>query len=262
MKKLILGILVILGAGVTGTLLYADHIAQRAVEDGSTRAFGTPVSVGGVRLGLMDASFTMRGYEVSNPGEFQSPHLFSIGDAELAVGYGGLGRQKIVADRLAVDGVGLNLEMSGGGTNFGPVLRHLRELSGGGGGKSTGPRFVIREAELRGIQASVDVPGFKQTVDVPPVRLENVGGEDGVWMSQLAGIILGAVLDRAAESGKLPPELAGLVSQGLGNLPGELATKARQRIEHRVEEEARGLLDRVTGGEESGQEKQQEEEDG
>lgn len=248
MKKLVLGILVVLAVGVTGTLLYADHIASRVVESGSSRAFGTPVQVGGIRLGLLDASFSMNGYQVSNPGEFESPHLFAIGDADLAVGYDGLGRERIVAESLAVEDVSLNLEMAGGGTNFGPVLERLRGLSGGGSaGEGAGPRFVIRRLELQDIRVSVSMPGVDRTVEVPPIRLDNVGGEDGVWMHQLAAIVLGAILDRAADSGVLPPRLAGLVGDGLGNLPSSLARQARERVRETVEEEARGLLDRVSG---------------
>lgn len=245
MRKLVLGILLLLAVGVTGTLLYADHIAKGVVESGSSQAFGTPVQVGGVRLGFMDASFNMRGYEVANPGEFRSPHLFSIGNAELAVGYGGLGRDRIEADRLSIDGLTLNLEMGGSGTNFGPVLRHLRELSGGAGGGSAGPKFVIGELELEGIEAHLDLPGNKKTIEIPPVRLENVGGEDGVWMRELAAIVLGAVLDQAADSGRLPPELAAVVGNGLGNLPNALADEARKRVRESLDEEAKGLLDRA-----------------
>lgn len=242
MRKLVLGILLLLAIGVTGTLLYADHIAKDVVESGSSRAFGTPVQVGSVRLGFMDASFNMRGYEVANPGEFRSPHLFSIGNAELIVGYGGLGRDRIEADRLNIDGLTLNLEMGGSGTNFGPVLRHLRELSGGGG---AGPRFVIGELELKGIEAHLDLPGNKKTIEIPPVRLENVGGEDGVWMQELAAIVLGAVLEQAADSGRLPTELAAVVGNGLGNLPNALADEARKRVRESLDEEAKGLLDRA-----------------
>lgn len=246
MKKLVLGCLLVLAAGATGTLLYADHIAQRVVETGSSRAFGTTVEVGGVRLGLMDASFTMRGYQVANPGEFESPYLLAMGDADLAVGYDGLGRDRVEAQRLNIDGVTLNLEMAASGTNFGPVLRHLREVSGdAAGGEDAGPKFVVREVMIKGIEAHLNLPGAERTIRVPPVRLENVGGEDGVWMSQLAAIVLGAVLEQAAESGQLPPELAGAIGNGLGNLPRALADQARERLRESVDEQAEGLLDRA-----------------
>jgi hypothetical protein len=256
MKKWVLGCLLVLAAGAMSILLYADHIARGVVERGSSTAFGTPVNVGGVRLGLMDASFTMHGYRVANPGEFQTPYLFSIGDAELDVGYDGLGRDRIEASRLAIEGVTLNLEMSGSGTNFGPVLRHLRELSGdAGAGEGAGPRFAIRELELEGIEARLALPGADRMVQLPPVRLEEVGGEDGVWMSQLAAIVLGAVLEQAAESGQLPPELAGAIGNGLGNLPRALADQARERLRESVDEKAKGLLDRAAeaiGGDDDG----------
>lgn len=246
MKKLVLGFLLVLAAGVAGTLFYADHIARRVVETGSSRAFGTPVQVGGVRLGLMDASFTMRGYQVANPGEFDRPYLLAMGHADLAVGYDGLGRDRIEAHRLNIDGVTLNLEMGPGGTNFAPVLRHLRELSGDAAGdQDAGPKFVVREVEIKGIEAHLDLPGAQRSIEVAPVRLENVGGEDGVWMSQLAAIVLGAVLEQAAESGQLPPELAGALGDGLGNLPQALADQARERLRESVDDQAEGLLDRA-----------------
>lgn len=245
MKKWVLGSLLVLAAGAAGTFFYADQVARGVVERGSSQAFGTSVRVGWVRLGLMDASFAMKGYQVANPGEFQSPFLFAIGDADLAVGYDGLGRDRVEAERLRIDGITLHLEMTGRGTNFGPVLQRLRELSGEAGGEAAGPRFVIRELELAGIEAHLDLPGAKRTVAAPPVRLQDVGGEDGVWMSQLAAIVLGAVLEQVAASGQLPPELAGAVGNGLGNLPRELADQVRERVTESLDEEARGLLDRA-----------------
>lgn len=246
LKKLVLGLLLVLAAGVAGTLLYADHIAKGVVETGSSRAFGTPVEVGGVRLGLMDASFTMRGYQVANPGEFESPYLFAMGNADLGVGYDGLGRDRIEAQSLDIEGVTLNLEMGPGGTNFGPVLRHIRELSGdAAGGEDAGPKFVIREVEIRGIEVNLTLPGTERAIGVAPIRLENVGGDDGVWMSQLAAIVLGAVLERAAESGQLPSELSGAIGKGLGNLPRALADEAGERLRESVDEQAEGLLDRA-----------------
>lgn len=246
MKKIILGIVVLLAVAVLGVWLYADAIASRAVEKGSTYAFGTPTEVGGVRLRLLDASFGMSGYQVSGAEGFRDTPLLSVSDADLEVGYGGLSRQKVVAKRLSISGVRLNLLMKGTSSNFGPVLKHLRTLSGGGSGaESQGPRFVIKEVVLDDVGAHVDVPGLERDLELPTIKLEDVGGEDGVWMSQLAGIILGAVVREAARHGGLPPALNAALGEGLGNLPASLAREARQRVREKVEKETQGLLDKA-----------------
>lgn len=246
MKKFVLGFLLVLAAIALCTLFYVDVIARNAVETGSQRAFGTPVRVGGVRLGLMDASFDLEGYEVTHPDKFESPYLFGIGEANLAVGYDGLGRDRIVADRLHIDGIRLNLEMAGGDTNFGPVLQHLRGLQGGAEGEEpAGPKLVIRQLELSGAQVRIAIPGIQRTATLPAIQLENVGGEDGVWLYELAAIVLGAVVDQAVASGDLPTRVSGILSQGLQGVPNALAREARQRVDDEVEEAADGLLDRA-----------------
>jgi|GEM_PF-5457471 len=246
MRKILLTLVVVVALTVLGVWLYADAIASRAVEKGSTYAFGTPTKVDGVRLRLLDASFAMTGYRVSGPEDFRDSNLLSIEDADLEVGYGGLSREKIVARRLDVSGVRLNLLMKGASSNFGPVLKHLRTLSGGegpAGGDS--PRLVIGELVLDDVSAHVDVPGVQRDLDLPTIRLTDVGGEDGVWMSQLAGIVLGAVVHEAARQGGLPPALDVALGKGLGSLPASLEREAKQRVREQVEKETQGLLDKA-----------------
>lgn len=246
MKKLFLSVAVILAVAVLGVWFYADAVATRAVERGSNQAFGTETDVGLVTLGFVNASVGVRGYRVSGPEGFEETSLFRVDETDLKVGYGGIGRERVEAARLRVRGVELNLLMQGNRSNFGPVLRHLRGLSGGaGGGSQDAPRFVIREVVLEDIAVNVNVPGVRRELELPTIELRDVGGEDGVWLSELAAIVMGAVIQEAARHGDVPPVLQAALGDGLGNLPASLARQAREDAREQLEEEAEGLLDRA-----------------
>lgn len=246
MKKLLLGIAFVLVAAVTGVWLYADTVARQAVERGSTQAFGTSTEVGLVTLGFLDASIGISSYRVSGASGFQESSLLSVDDVDLKVGYGGLGRERVQASRLTVSGLELNLLMDAGGSNFGPVLRNIRNLSGGGSGESNAPRFAISKVQLQDLAVNIDVPGVQRSLTLPDIELSEVGGEDGVWLSELAAIVLGAVMQHTVEQADLPPALRTALSGGLDDLPAAIGREAKDRLREQLDEEARGLLDRAT----------------
>lgn len=245
MKRLFLTLAVLLALSVLGACLYAETAAKRVVERQSSSAFGTPTSVGLITLGFFDASLRLRGYRVGGPEGFDDTPLFRVAETDLTVGYRGIGRDRIEASRLRVQGVNLNLLVEGGRSNFAPVLQHLRQSTAGAGEASGTPRFVIREVVLEDIAVRVDAPGVQRELKLPPVTLHDVGGEDGVWLSELATLVLGAVMKAAAQHGELPPELAAALGGGLDGLSAELRRTLRDGARERLEEETEGLLDQA-----------------
>jgi hypothetical protein len=119
---------------------------------------------------------------------------------------------------------------------------------------------VIRELLILDVVAdvgAVELLGERGRLEVlvPEIRLSDVGGSEGVAMSELSSIVIKAVLTAVARSGTgLPRELAGALHGGLGGLTGvafqvggEITLRAVGAGETVVTEAAQSALERVAG---------------
>jgi hypothetical protein len=233
MRLAFAGLLLLVAAAV-GFYVYIDVVAGKAIETGASYALGVDTEVGFARVGLLSGSFRIGGLKVANPSGFASKHLLSVDDARLAVALDSLQQDVVSIRRFALEGVAVALEKTGGKTNYGVILAHLKRNEGAEAKRAPvapaeerpGKRFVVKELVIRGISAHVahnEALGAIGGIDVtvPEVRLTNVGAEGGggVAMSELSAIIVKAVFESIARYGTgLPSALAGDLRSNLGGL--------------------------------------------
>jgi hypothetical protein len=246
-KKLFIGVfslVLLLVVGVIIALLSINTIARKGIESGATYALGVKTTLSSASIGLFSGSMGLSKLDVANPEGFKQPRFFGLGDGQVAVSLGSLREQVITVPTLRLDTIDLNLEKSGGKSNYGVILDNLAKLSGPKGDKPAEPagggkRFVINDLVLSNITIRVDMldagalgavgQGLTKaaTVTIPlkEIRLQNVGktgtgvAGSGVTMSQLTSIIMQAIMAAAAEKG------GGLIpADMLGDLQGKLAS--------------------------------------
>lgn len=233
--KFLVGLLVVLVIAVGGVVLYLDRIVATAIEQSGSYALGVETGVDSVSIGLLSGHSAIRGLAVANPPGFDRPHFLRLEEASVDLRFHELLGDPVAVQRLAIRGVDVSLERRGGKLNYAPILEHLEQLAAGGDAEAApaeeeaGPAkgFVIREVVIEGVRAHVDlVPAggklTKLSVEVPEVRLENVGSESagGVDLAELTGILTKAVLEAvASQRGKLPSGLAGDLTGRLRDLP-------------------------------------------
>lgn len=254
-KKLVyalLALVVLLVIGVGIVFMSIDSIAKSAIEKGGTYALGAKTDVSSVSVGVFKGKFSLKGLKVANPqptgpAKFSSPHFLTLGEGATAVSLSTIRQPTVEIPTFTLDRLDAYLERQGGATNYGAILDHLKQITGGGGGgdkpapaPSPGEekRFIIRQLKLTNIVVHVDMtagvlPGgmgtavaqaTKVTIPIEKVELKDVGqtgtgvGGSGVTLSQLSAIIVKAVLSAAAEKGGglIPADL-------LGDLRGRLA---------------------------------------
>ncbi len=265
MKKLIkrlfaLGfvlVLLVIG-GVVFAVMNINSLAKKGIEKGGTYALGTNTTLQSANVGILGGTFSMNGLNVANPPGYKAPSFLSLGSGGVAVSFNSLSKPVVELPKLSLDNLNVALEKSGGKANFNVILDHIKKVadqaggSGGSGGSSGGgdKKFVVNELSLTNIKISVDLIGgpadlTKVNIPIDEIKLTNVGktgtgvGGTGVTMSQLASIIVEAVLAAAADKGGgiLPADILGDLQGGLAglgnldNLQMSVAAKAQGTIE-------------------------------
>jgi hypothetical protein len=270
MKKLIkrlfaLGfvLVVLVIGGVVLAVMNINSLAKAGIEKGGTYALGTNTTLRSANVGILDGTFSMNGLNVANPPGYKSPAFLSLGSGGVAVSFNTLSKPVVELPKLSLDNLNVALEKSGGKANFNVILDHIKQVAdqAGGGGSSSGgssgggeKKFVVNELALTNIKISVDLiggPGDLTKVNIPidEIKLTNVGktgtgvGGTGVTMSQLASIIVEAVLAAAADKGGgiLPADILGDLQGGLAGL-GDL-----DNLHMSVAAKAQGTIERIGG---------------
>lgn len=245
--KIILVLAVLLVLLVIGGFIFVgmslNSLAEQGIEKGGTYALGVPTTVSSVDISLFSGSFAMSGFKVANPQGFNADKFLGLGKGAVSVNLQSLNQPVVELPSLHLDTIEANLEQNGNASNFGQILDHLKQVTGGGSGTSQpapanqdDKRIIVRELLLKNIKVSFNlagIPGLDQAtrinVPIDEIRLENVGktGEgvagSGVTLGELAGIIVRAVTQAATEKAgdALPAAVLGDLKGKLGQF-GEL----------------------------------------
>lgn len=216
-----------LAALIVVGLVAVDAVARSAMESGLTEAFGTETSVESVDVGVLSGEVTAEGIAVANPeGDFESPRFAALARLRVSAGLLDLLGETVTVRRVELEGLVLHLERRGTSANFVPVLESVNRQRAAG--SPDAKEYRVEELVVRETVAQVHAgAGGEQTVQVPEIRLTDVGGgEGGRSLGQIAGAVLEAALRGAvARSGGLPGAVSGLLRSelgGLGELPGRL----------------------------------------
>lgn len=274
MKKLkVLGVVVamvviLLVVAVGSVFAYIDSIAKHAVERGGTYALGVPTQLTSADVRVFGGSFEMQGLNVENPSGFTTPHFLNLGKGGVSVSLGTLRSDVVELPTLTLSGISLNLERTGGKTNYGVILDNVKKLESGEKPAEPAPSsgkeklFVIRKVEITDINvhaalSPVQIPVggagdlTKLDIVIPRIVLTDVGSgsQQGLPMRELATVIVKAVLSAVVEKAGniLPADLLNDLQGQLANLSSlqdlgiGMASDAVQQVGERLSEAVEGV---------------------
>jgi hypothetical protein len=238
-------LLVLLVAPVLAYSLYIDSAISRA----ASRALGVETST---RVMLQPLRGRLRIFDlrVANPPGFDEARFLEIADGRLELEIETLLRPVIEAPLLALDGVQIALERRGSRTNYQQILENLgrpQEREAAEAPADGGRQFVIHELRIRGVRARVNFaetlgPTGAVDVEIPEIRLRDVGSGGGVTAAELADIVVVTVLTAVVKQGGrlLPAVLRRDLGQQLGRL-ARVAAEATGKV-------SGGVLDGLRDG--------------
>jgi hypothetical protein len=236
-------LVIILIIAVVAIFWYVDSLARRGVEAGGTYALGVDTTVRSVSIGLFRGTIEVDGLNIANPEGFEAPTFLTLEDGRTTVALRSLMQDMVRIPRLHFTDVDVTLlRLPDGRANYRVILDNLERLS-----RPETPRrapdeprqtYTINELIIRNITVHADIaPPIIQdvtgqptaaTVTIPEIRLQDVG-PDGITLSELASILIEAILAAAIQHGGdiLPPDLIGDLRARLvelGNLERLTAT--------------------------------------
>jgi hypothetical protein len=266
-KRILIGLIVLLVVVVAAVAFSVDRILSEGIERGGSYALGVQTRVGFVRLSLLDGSFRLRGLRVENPPGFDEANFLRLGSAAMDVDLGTLRQDVVVVPLFRLDGIEVALEREGSKTNYGAILQNLARFESGEAPaeeEPSGPqkRFIVKQLVIADVNALLewsevasDQTGLK--VSIPEILLRDIGADNaqGVAMAELTDIVVKAILGAVAKHGSnLPGAVLGQLNSGLGGLSSvssevvfDAGGKAVEKISGAVPEEYGGAVRDVGG---------------
>lgn len=203
MKKILIGVavLIVIVAGISVYVLSSlDGIVKSAIKTYGSEATKTQVSVGNVEIKLSSGSGKISGLTVGNPKGFSDPDIFKLGMISTKIDTGTVTKNPVIIDELIVRSPAVFYEINKSGVSNVDVLKKNLGQAGSASGKadkkSTGKqlKMIIRKLVVEGGKARVRIAALGnkvQNVDIPRIRLTNVGKKSGGATAAEVAQILG-----------------------------------------------------------------------
>jgi hypothetical protein len=249
MKKLLIG-LVVLIVVIAGVGFYAfDSILKGGIETAGSSVLQTDVTVGSVAVSPLSGSGGIQELRIANPEGFNEPYVMELGGLDVAIETGSVFSDVIVIDRIIIERPVITYETRISTDNVRALLNNL----GGGSAQQSagqsaepGKRVVIRDFQMLGTQVRVASTLGSADVTIPDLRLQNIGEESAAVTVAEAGRQIFAAINEQLLAANLPN--VEMLRERVDEEVQELRDRAEQQVEEleqQVEEEVQNLQDRV-----------------
>ena len=239
MKKVlmaVIGLIVLIAIALVLLFSNINSLVAKAIEKNGSNVTQTSVSVSGVDISIREGRGTIKGLRVANPHGFDSRDAFSLDDITLDIDVQSLRDDPIVIDEIRISAPVINAEVTKtGASNIDKIRENVQAYTAGSAGGESGGRtklirikqFVFEEGR---VEINVSALGLEnRTIDLPEIRLSDVGGMEGAPPDEITKIILSAVAK------KVSSEMAG----------SQLDQLVREKLGGSVTDKAKGLLDKI-----------------
>ncbi len=242
MKKFWLGAIAVLAVVCIGGIFFflsnLNSIIAQVLEEQGSRVVATDVAVSGVDISLREGRGTIAGLSIASPDGFDTRHAFTLGEITVDIDLDSVREDPIVIDEIRVQAPVVNAEfLQGGSSNIGELQKNLQQYAaspeGGGDQKSDDvKRIRIRRFVFENGHIEVDATALgleARSLDLPAIRLDDIGGAEGARPDAIAQAVLGALTRKATAE----------ITRA------EIDKKVRGIVADEVGEKAQGLLDKI-----------------
>lgn len=206
----VLVIVVFVGLSIYLTLNNLNAIVKQVVEQVGSETLQTTVSLREADIRLLDGKASLSGLSIRNLPGYSQPNLFQMETILVDLDLEAMMDQVVHVENVVVEGISIVAEQKGTTTNMQQLMSQLPKSGQGtssqGGNDSGGDSEGAVSADIR---IKIDQIGFadnsatvitekwgENQLKIPALRLENIGGEQGVPPDQLADAILRPLIKR------------------------------------------------------------------
>lgn len=239
MKKLFVGLLVLIL--LIGVVAYTqmNTIVKTGVETAGPEALSVPVTVGSVSISPLSGRVQVKDFTVGQPDGFGDGPMVQLGAFDMKVDTGTILDDHIIVDEITIDRPMFDARVIGSQSNFQALQQRLAAAAGPSEIDGQPITLTIRRLAVRNPQISVQKEGgllqVDEDVDLADFTLTDLGtDEQGLAPREIARHIMDT----------LQPQITrALVAAGAGDTIKGLAKDARGELE----KQAGNLLNKLRG---------------
>ncbi len=259
LKWIALAIVLVFVITVVAVVMNLNGIVRSAVEKGTTRSLDLNTTLGGASIGLLSGDVSLSSLNIANPSGFSAPQLLSLGKVSVDTSYGKVFGSPTNVDSIVIDKPKLVLEFKGTQSNLKTVADKLASGTGGDQPQKTPDpnakplKLIIDNLKVSGAQVEIRSDLLLKEpieINIPDIELTQIGNADGNRNGEEIGKVVSQVITRlsieAQKSGKLPPELAGILSGDLNKLIDNIGGKFKEQADQ-LQAEALKQVDQLKG---------------
>ena len=232
-------LVVLFGVGLFFLVGNLDKILKGALEGVGSELLGVPVTVSSVELELKKGRGQISGFTIANPPGFSDKNAFQMDTIRLGLNLASLNKQPLLIDELAIQSPVIELEAKAdGSSNLQTLLNNIDQNSAKadekaaetqpetkGTEKGEPARLAFKKLSVTGVTVNAMVPGQEpETVVIPDIILENVGGETGVTPAEVGKIIFGDIINSSLKAA-LKKQLTEKIEEVSKGILGDLKSK-------------------------------------
>lgn len=240
-KAIVIGVLVVAVIAVALAVYYVisnlNSLVAAAIEEHGSEVTGTSVAVSGVDISLRKGRGSITDLHIANPGGFDSPDAFSLGNITVDIDLNSIRQDPVVIEEVRIKAPLVFAELTEtGSSNIDELRKRIQAHSAGSGETSGGDgdaknirimQFVFEQGRVEVDASALGIE--QQTIDLPEIRLRNVGGTNGAQPDQIAKLIL--------------TEVAKNVSSEIAS--SEVDRLIREQLGESLSDKAKGLLEQI-----------------
>lgn len=259
LKWIVLAVLIVFVVGVAAIVMNLNGIVRTAVETGTTKSLDLNTTLGGANIGLLSGDVSLSTLNIASPAGFSAPQMLSLGKVSVDTSYGKVFGSPTNVDAIVIDKPKLVLEFKGMQSNLKTVAD---KLASGTGGDQPSPtpdpnakplKLIIDNLKVSGAQVEIRSDLLLKEpmlITIPDIELKQIGNADGNRNGEEIGKVVSQVITRlsieAQKSGKLPPELAQVLSGDLNKLINNIGGKFKEQADA-LQAEALKQVDQIKG---------------
>jgi hypothetical protein len=207
-KKIFLTLLILFVAAAAAIFLFGPKILneaiRQAVETVGPEVTQTPVTLTDVNLSLFSGKGSLTGLFVGNPEGYKNENIFELGQIDVEVDLQSLMTEKIIIKQIIIREPLISYEKQLRSSNLSALMANIEAFTGPAeaataGEKpateaSTAPQFVIEHLLIEGGSIYVGVLGIGQTIPLPRIEINDIGGGERLSSAEMINLILSKVV--------------------------------------------------------------------
>ncbi len=244
-KQVGIGLLVVILVIVLVVHFAGDAALKAGIETAASKALGVNVSVGKISFSILGGKVKIKDLVIDNPEGYQHPELLRIGNGYVDVSIMSLLSDTVEIKTIKFDGIDMVIEQKGLTNNLNDVMKNLPS---GDGSAAKAPaeekpakkakNLLISELEISNVVVKaklLPIPGKADTITIKlaPIQMTNLGSDDKMSTSKLAGKILAAIAAGVAQQGAglLPKDMVGDINSVLKDKGALVLDKSKEVLE-------------------------------